>query len=137
MLHARRAHMLVTGAHPSMPAPEIHHRASVLPRGAGARARHRARGVQQHHSPSEAGRKSILAQRRKGRRARGAGPVQVQSCGPKDTAWLGAAPRRNCPGALGPITLGEAHGGLFVDAQFEREKLSQLSVSIRELRVQL
>ena len=63
---------------------------------------------------SEASRKSILAQRRKGRRARGAGPVQVQSFGPKDTAWLGAAPRRNCPGALGPITLGEAHGGLFV-----------------------
>ena len=75
LLHARRAHMLVTGARSSMPAPEIHRRASVLPRGAGARARHRARGVQQHHSPSEAGRKSILAQRRKGRRARGAGAI--------------------------------------------------------------
>ena len=57
LLHVQRALMLVTGARPSIPAPDIHRQASVLPRGASAGARHQARGVQQHHRRSKAGRK--------------------------------------------------------------------------------
>ena len=60
---------------------------------------------------SEAGRKSIFSQRRKGRCARNARPAQMVSFGPKDTTWVGAAPRRKRDGALGLIALGGAHGG--------------------------
>ena len=49
MLHAPRAHMLLSRARPSTLCPGTHHQASVLPRGAGVGARHRARGAQQHH----------------------------------------------------------------------------------------
>ena len=52
---------------------------------------------------SETGRKSIFAQRRKGHRARGAGPAQMRSFGPKDFACTGTGPHRHSAAALAPI----------------------------------